>query len=363
MKKRKIKWLPETAFTEDIDDTTYFEGHWKGYVSNSRLGLVDPSTGGSIKLFEKSFEKKKKSAALNLGTIVHSLLLQADDFLISDYVKPSGKVGDIVYDVYKMRQRNSNMKAYEALEVAVKYHDYYNGKPSKRILENLIRDGKPYYLYLKKCKEKDFILNSDEVNVALGCMDSLTANATAYSLLFPTDPKIQSFNEMAIACDAMLDTTRYTLKIKIDNWTLDLKNKRVVLNDLKTTGVGLQNFVDGYWEFYPTATEDIKIFHPGSFQKYKYYRQLAMYAKVLSLYVEKEYGFKPIMDVNIVAVETKEPFWSETFNFGTFIDNKFSMRQLTVGLQEMENLLWILSDNNYEPITVERDTPYTQAFI
>jgi hypothetical protein len=371
MTKRKLKWIPASAKSEDITDEQYFqEEPWSEYISNSKLNLVDPSTGGDYSLFLKSFQNKRRSKAFQTGTIVHSLLLQENNYGISDVMAPSGKLGALVYDCFKLRARN-NITIIDAINTVVKYHDYYGGKPyilrgkgkkgGSTVLMTAIRNGLAYYQHLRLYKERDFILNSDEVKVTLGCLESLKANDKAMEVLFPADPDILRFNEMAVAVDVQMEDRRFTLKIKIDNWTLDIKNKTATLNDLKTSGVGLQNFVNGYWEFYPTDTEDIKIYHPGSFSKYKYYRQLAMYAKVLSLYIEKEYSFKPLMYVNIVGVETKDPYWSEVFHFGTLQNNKFTARQLIVGLEEMERLLWILKDNNYEPITREPELPC--AFI
>ena len=362
MTKRKLKWIPASAKSEDISDEQYFqEEPWSEYISNSKLNLVNPNTGGDYSLFLKSFSNKRRSKAFQTGTIVHSLLLQENNYGISDVMAPSGKLGAIIYDCFKLRSQNDKLTIRETLDTIVKYHNYYNGKPSPTILKKLIREGFAYYMHLRLYKERDFILNSDEVKITLGCLESLKANETAMEVLFPTDPDILRFNEMAIAVDVKLEEIDYTLKIKVDNWTLDIKKRIATLNDLKTSGTGLQNFVNGYWEFYPTETEDIRVYHPGSFTKYSYYRQLAMYAKVLSLYIQKEYGFEPLMYVNIVAVETKEPYWSETFNFGTFFKDQFTSRQLKVGLEEMENLLWILKDNNYEPVTREPELPC--AFI
>lgn len=372
--QRKLIWFPDTARTEDINDDQYFQDEpWKDYISNSKLNLVDPSTGGSIKLFEKSFKSTRRSKAFQTGTIVHSLLLQADNYGVSDIIRPTGKLGDMVYDLFKIRSREDPPQLLEAINMVLKYHNYYKGKqyvpgtkkkPTSAQLTKALREGLPYYAHLRLFQERDFILSSEEVNIVLGCLDSLKLNEKAMEVLFPKDPNVLRFNEMAMACDVKLtmernskevSSTQYTLKAKIDNWTLDLSTQTATLNDLKTTGTGLQNFVDGYWEVYPTATEDIRIFHPGSFQKYKYYRQLAMYAKILSLYVEKEYGFKPKVNINIVAVETREPYWSETFNFGSFDGEEFTTRQLNVGLQDMEDLLWILKDNDY--------VSHTEGFI
>lgn len=362
MKKSKIIWIPASAKSEDITDDQYFqEEPWASYISNSKLGLVDPNTGGNIALFLKSFNKKKRSKAFQTGTIVHSLLLQENDYGVSDVLSPGGKLGDVVYDCFKMRSKNPDITIWEAIDISIKYHDYYKGKLTANGIKKLIKEGLSYYYRLKMYKERVFILTSEDVKTTLGCLESLKQNDQAMEILFPQDQNIQRFNEMAIAADVLIDDKLYTVKIKVDNWSLDINNKKVVLNDFKTSGSELQNFVDGYWEFYPTSTEDIRIYHPGSFAKYKYYRQLALYAKILCLYVQNVYGFEPIIHLNIVAVETKEPYLSKVFNFGTYDKSCFTTRQLVIGLEEAENLLTILKEHNYEPTTGQYQLP--QAFV
>ena len=110
-------------------------------------------------------------------------------------------------------------------------------KRKKGILKKIIQDGLPYYMHLRLYREKDFILNSEEVNIVLGCLDSLKCNSKAMEVLFPVDDDILRFNEMAIAVDVEMEDKVYTLKIKVDNWTLDVKNKIATLNDLKTSGL------------------------------------------------------------------------------------------------------------------------------
>lgn len=343
-------WFPETTIGDDISDSTYFEvSPWKDFISNSKLSLIDPSKGGSMKIFLKSWKNERRSKALQTGTIVHSLLLQSDSYGISDVLRPTGKLGDMVYDMFRLRNRDIPLTLRESLDLVVKLHNYYGGKSlTSTRLKTAILNGLPYYKHLMLYKERDFILNSEEVEVVLGCLESLKANSEAIEVLFPKDPTVLRFNEFSIYTKVKVNTSEFYLKIKVDNWTLNLKTKEVYLNDLKTTGSNIDNFVNGYYETYPTESEVIKVFHPGSFQKYSYYRQLAMYAKVLEMYVIKHYGFKPKMYINIVAVETRDPYISEVFNFGTLENDKFSSNQLTYGLEELENLLTALNSANYE---------------
>lgn len=346
---RSVTWDMNSTQAETISDEVYFRSEpWCDYISNSKLNLVDPSLGGSIELFERSFQSKRRSKGFQMGTIVHTLILQSPDYGVSDMVKPSGKLGEITYTVFKLRSQDPKMTIAEAIAMSVKVNDYYKGKPSENILKKAMKEGLPYYRHLRLWREKEYILTSQEVETTLGCITSLQTNEKIRNLIFPKAP-VLSFNEHAMSVDVQLDDRTYTVKIKIDSWTIDVDKQIVVLNDLKTSGVGLHNFVNGYWETYPTDTDTIRIFHPGSFQKYKYYRQLALYAKVLSLYVEKNFGFKPTIIINIVAVETRAPYLSRIFNFGIFDKGTFSQNQLKVGYEDLIELLWLLKDNNYEP--------------
>lgn len=356
-------WYPETAIGADITDTDYFEvSPWKDYISNSKLGLLDPSHGGSMALFLKSWKNTKRSKSLQHGTIVHSLLLQADNYGVSDILRPTGKLGDMVYDTFRLRTRDNPLTIEESINTVIKLHNYYSGKPSAKIIQNAIAKGFPYYKHLMIYKNNEFILNSEEVDIVLGCLEGLKANQQSMDCFFPPDKNIQRFNEFTVACKLNIKDRDYTVKIKIDNWTLDLKNKVVTMNDLKTTGVNIDNFMNGYWEVYPTSTEDIRIFHPGSFQKYSYFRQMAMYTMVLENYIIKTYGFKPKIQINIVAIETKDPFRSVVFDLGEYYNNKFSQRQLEFGQNQFQELMLILANNEYIQ-TIEGIDQLPQAFI
>ena len=356
-------WYPESSVGADITDAQYFEDSpWKDFISNSKLSLIDPSKGGSMSLFLRSWKNEKRSKALQTGTIVHSLLLQADNYGVSDIIRPSGKLGDMVYDAFRLRNRENPLSIQETLALVIKLHNYYNGKPSASVAKKIITNGWPYYKHLMIYKNNEFILNSEEVGTVLGCLESLKLNDKAMDLLFPKDKDILRFNEFSVYTKVFVGNKPYYIKIKIDNWTLNLKTKEACLNDLKTSGTNLDNFRDGYWETYPTDDEVIKIFHPGSFQKYSYYRQLAMYTKVLESYIIKTYGFKPKIHANIVAVETKDPYRSEIFNFGFYHRNRFSNNQLQYGIQETESLLNLLDSNNYEQ-NIDWLDPVTSAFV
>lgn len=350
-------WFPETAISANISDSEYFETEpWKSYISNSKLGLLDPSHGGSMSLFEKSWKNERRSKSLQVGTIVHSLLLQSNNYGVSDILRPSGKLGDMVYDMFRLRTRDNPMTIKEAIDTVLKLHNYYNGKPSMAVLKKAMMGGYPYYKHLRIYKNNEFILNSEEVNIVLGCLEGLKANQKGMEVLFPKDKNIHAFNEFSVACAVEVANKKtYVLKAKIDNWTLDLRTNTVTLNDLKTTGTNIDNFVDGYWELIPTRTGVEKIFHPGSFQKYSYFRQLAMYAKILENYVINAYQIQPKMRLNILAVETKDPFRAELFDFGSYESGQFERNEIRFGESQLEDLLNRLAKNGYNQDIIRVD--------
>ena len=78
-------------------------------------------------------------------------------------------------------------------------------------------------------------------------------------------------------------------KLKIDNWTIDVENKVLVLNDLKTTGKPINNFME------------------KSFVYFNYSRQFAAYLYVLVQYCKKVYDFNFedwSVKCNVIVVET-----------------------------------------------------------
>ena len=86
--------------------------------------------------------------------------------------------------------------------------------------------------------------------------------------------------------------------MKADNWTIDKDNKIITLNDLKTTGHLLEQFMN------------------GSFWNFHYHRQMGMYLWML-LQFSKDWTFQ----ANIIAVETTGSNRASVFNIDSDILN------------------------------------------
>ena len=91
--------------------------------------------------------------------------------------------------------------------------------------------------------------------------------------------------------------------MKADNYTVDTTSKKLVLNDLKTTGKPVLWFMNPEY---------------GSMQHYSYYRQMFLYLWVLSMYCEKRYGATKqsgwTTSANMLVVETIPEYRSRCFN-------------------------------------------------
>ena len=62
----KLNPLIDTLRLEKISDSIYFSEKYSGYVSNSRLGLINPRQGGSPEQFFSGFSSSY-SQALEIG--------------------------------------------------------------------------------------------------------------------------------------------------------------------------------------------------------------------------------------------------------------------------------------------------------
>lgn len=65
----KLTPLLDTLRLEKISDAIYFSEQYSGYVSNSRLGLLNPRQDGTPEKFFEGFTDQGFVAAFQLGKI------------------------------------------------------------------------------------------------------------------------------------------------------------------------------------------------------------------------------------------------------------------------------------------------------
>lgn len=288
---RNVKLIPlfDTIQLIEMSDEEYFSDKWAGYISNSKLALINPDQDGSPQIYKEGLSKHPKySDSLVFGSAVHELVLQPKEFAVVNNVdRPTAKMGAMADELYKTFLSNKGVVSDKDIIAASDKIDYYKGKMDSIKIEN-VKDKCINYWWDRRDWESGH--NNSEIEpIYLDpksreklqlCLASVEANKEVQDLLHPKGVFEEpiSMNEAALFMDVKAEhegkETILKLKGKLDNFTIDIETNEVVLNDLKTTGHWLIDFGD-------------------SFKKYHYNRQMAMYAWMLRSYVQKQYNIKP----------------------------------------------------------------------
>lgn len=303
--------IPESIKLIRLTDEQYFSELYQEYISNSKLSLINPDEGGSEDKYEQGFQSKF-SDSFELGSAIHGIILQPDDYVLSNITKPSGKLGVFADKVLELENQEfvSEKDLYKQASIEA---DYYSGKLTGIKLEKALESCKPYWEERKKevvtTRQVSLYLSTANLNKAQTCIKNLQKDKTAMNILYPPGlfEGVEVFNEYALFADVDVDidgkVTRLKLKGKLDNFTVNHETRTLTLNDLKTTGKPVSFFM-GNWVNVEENEEMVKKWFPGSFQTYHYYRQLGMYLWLLSCYYKLHKGFNYTLKANIVLVET-----------------------------------------------------------
>lgn len=288
---RNVKLIPllDTIQLIEMSDEEYFSDKWAGYISNSKLALINPDQDGSPQIYKEGLSKHPKySDSLVFGSAVHELVLQPKEFAVVNNVdRPTAKMGAMADELYKTFLSNKGVVSDKDIIAASDKIDYYKGKMDSIKIEN-VKDKCINYWWDRRDWETEhnnlgtepIYLDPKSREKLQLCLASVEANKEVQDLLHPKGVFEEpiSMNEAALFMDVKAKhegkETILKLKGKLDNFTIDTETNEVVLNDLKTTGHWLIDFGD-------------------SFKKYHYNRQMAMYAWMLRSYVEEQYNIKP----------------------------------------------------------------------
>lgn len=341
----EIRILPETIELIKISDEEYFSPKYKDYISNSRLGYLNEAEGGSVEKYKQGFDSSDYSDSFELGSAVHALVLQPESFFISKHSKPTGKLGEFANELFKIRSNSNDIKLVDAIEKASINANYYSGKLKSTRLKTAIKGSIGYYLDRLKVVEsiegKTPLYLSEPIKLKLNnCILGINENENFQNKLYPLG--VDFFNEYAIFCEAevVIDDVvhRIKLKGKLDNFTIDVENQVITLNDLKTSGKPVKFFMGNWVKEISETNEENKRWYNGSFQSYHYYRQMAMYLFLLKHAVLQYYGFDFKVEANMLVVETTPNYKSAVYK----VHNKY----IEAGLKEFKELIIKLVECN-----------------
>ena len=352
----KFEIIPDYDSVEckEIDDETYFSSEYRNYISNSKLKLINPDEGGSFETYLKGLQSAS-STSLSVGTAVHEVILQEESFEISDQLKPTAKAGMMIDRIFYYRNKKNEKGEYcykigESIIFASEDVGYYTNQLTKKRLRTLLESGWDYYKYLKRLQsfkpsKEQIVLDKTTRPIVLSCIEQLRRNEDAMNLLRPDAFNFMGYdiinrNEDAIFINvtvkfpnsltdpnAEIVSQDLALKIKIDNWSIDLDNKYLTLNDLKTTGKAVYMFPG-------SIRNETGEFLEGSFQHYHYYRQMGMYIWVLRQYVKREFNIdlkEFTTNLNMIVVSTVPNYSTSVFR----VTNEWAEK----GFEEFAKLL------------------------
>lgn len=325
----KLTPILESLRLEDIDDAVYFSEKFSGYISNSRLSLINPEQDGSPeKFFQGLSNNKIYSDSLVFGSAVHELVLQPEAFFLVDSVdRPTAKAGAIADIIYK---KDGHMPSDQEFINAAKEVDYYGGNLSANQLETL-KTKTINYLRNRALFEHGYdgvlepiYLDSKGREKLQACLKALDENKKIQELLHPKgvleDPI--SCNEKTVLCDVLVEMEgiepfKLSLKSKLDNFTIDKENNTIIVNDLKTTGKILSEF-------------------DNAISTYHYNREIGMYSYLLSLCAKKFYGLEnPIVKGNFLVVSTIPNYYTKVV--------EMSSKSIMDGFAEFSRLLKLVA--------------------
>lgn len=333
--KFKVELVPGSIQRIQMDDATYFGPEYKDYVSNSKLGLLNPAQGGSPQKFLEGFNKSEGPImSFALGSAVHQLNLEPEIYTLSNLNSPSGKLGEVYEKYLEYRRKGHQME--KSMVLACRDAEYYvkqivetnfSGKDRPTNLKTAIKKVLPYALAKKPKKDENgktiLYLPSDLHKKCVACTKSLKENKPIQKILNDGE----SYCEDVLVADLKVSfplnfnddnseivETIVKIKIKIDNWTINHQTKRFALNDLKTTGKPLQYFMGFEKTEAGFMGKEQKTFVKGSFHKFHYTRQMAMYGWLLDQYIKQEFGEGYYGPARMLVVETIGGFNSISFS-------------------------------------------------
>tara|TARA_R110002126_G_scaffold79669_6_gene197681 strand:- start:2684 stop:3745 length:1062 start_codon:yes stop_codon:yes gene_type:complete len=239
---------------------------------------------GAPTVFYKEYILKQREDVdakhLRKGKIIHYLLLDNGLFSQQYILAPEGIPGDTtknivdeVFQQYKELQTQSEkplpnqLKDYEdnILEILARlplHQKLVDDKKSpfltgdeKRINKIITTQTEEYFAFLMNLGDRE-IMDPKELEECIVAVEALRANKTIRELLGLdvefADENFGVYNELYHRVD-----TKYAWGLKgfIDNVVVDVKNKTVRINDLKTTGKSLTLFKESveFWNYWLQA--------------------------------------------------------------------------------------------------------------
>jgi len=231
--------------------------------------------------------KGRSEPYLEKGKLIHTFLLEKEKFnktyKVTDAVQPKSAQQNTFCELMATTDY-SKEQAYNASYVA--------NKKTKEEADKLYMQYKPYIDDLKKYGKENLIQEREHKKL-LEINDALEKNKWAYKLIHAEDKFVEYNFFGEVTMDYANLKISEPIKAKLDLVSIDHKEKRIYVADLKTIS---------YKSPKENVTEEIK----RRMEDYNYIRQLAFYSLIASDYwkhlVTKGYEIVPIIIFVAVAI-------------------------------------------------------------
>ena len=293
-------------------------------ISNSNIGWFLQKGPAFLHKMLTDPPPEEKNAVLERGSMIHMYILQPEEFqktyVVWDKSRPTSaqqeKFCQALASSLEIEPNRAILDAYkQAYSTAGKSEDKMLSEGLK--IASTLKD---YIDFLKSGDQRIMIYPSDAIMLKK-IKDNIQSHKLADKIIWPIGKN--SPYGMPVACKSLLD-----------GLTLDFKNKKVIIYDLKTT--------QKLWHF-----ED-------SIDQYDYCRQLCYYTMAVDWYLENELGEIPGTwdhDYYIIGIDTIGSYEIRVFKIdGYTVDSRIPVIEnaLTEIAWHQANDKWDHSREYYE---------------
>jgi hypothetical protein len=255
-------------------ESEFYSSPFKFSYSSLNKLMYAPSV--FYKEYVLKMREVRTDAHLVEGKIIHYLLLDSanfkDKFIIASSALPTGNTKDVIDIVYELSDKSQDLDLFayrnEILETLkqINLHQKLvdDKKPDangimlsgddKRLAKIITAETQEYFNFLKVKEGKD-IISADTLEKCTRAAEALSQNEQIRELLglnrTHDDEAYGIYNELEVSQEG----EPFGLKGIIDNMTVDVANKKVTINDLKTSSKTIAEFPESvdYWNYWMQA--------------------------------------------------------------------------------------------------------------
>jgi len=317
-----------------VIDKPYYEDLTR--ISNSNIGWFLQKGPAYLHKMLTDPSPEEKNPVLERGSLIHMYLLQPEEFLKTYVVWDKSRPFSAQQEKFCQALANTvEIEPNRAILSAYKEAYSTAGKSEDKMLSEGLKIAstlKEYIDYLKDPERKQMITPS-EYQMLKKIRNNAEAHKLAWKIINMRGTVYESIDSNkrvewgAHEFHINWECRGVRCKSLLDGLTLDFKNKKAIIYDLKTTAK--------LWHF-----ED-------SIEMYDYCRQLCYYAKAVEWYLKEELGKTPdewTFEYYIIGIDTTGSNEIRVFN----IDESAVFRREPVIDSVLDEIAWHQKNNKWE---------------